>query len=239
MRNFFFVPPNAAPDPLDAARLRTVLLTVAVSVIAVIFFAGKPWSDGRTAAALCAVNGSIFATHVGFYRDAGMARLLLFGACLGVVELVADFLCVRYTGTLDYSMAKSAMIWESPWWMPLAWMLVGTQIGYLGARFVERVGTVRGSVGSALVGAVYIPFYEEMARHANWWEYQFCRMLPGTHTPLYIIVAELLIGASLGLLACIALRRASWQDAAVAGVLAGVATIVGGLVGFGAAEGVF
>ena len=41
---------------------------------------------------------------------------------------------------------------------------------------------------TAVLGAVNIPFYEEMAYHAHWWQYQNCRMLG--HTPLYIIVAE-------------------------------------------------
>ena len=237
MPNFFSVPLPVHSDPREPARLRTVLITVAISVVSVLFFADKPWSDGRTAVLLCGINTTVFALHILFYRDAAMARLLLFGACLGVVELVADALCVRFTGTLDYSVSNSAMIWESPWWMPPAWMLVGAQIGYLGARFVERVGAVRGAVASALIGAVNIPFYEEMARHAHWWEYQFCRMLPGTQTPLYIIVAELIIGLCLAPLARIALRNGSWRHAAAAGILAGLATIAGGLIGFGAAEG--
>lgn len=237
MRNFFSVPPDGEPDPREKARLRTVLITVATSVVAAVFFAGKPWSDGRTAAILCAINGTTFAVHILRHRDVAMARLLVFGACLGIVELIADALCVRFTGTLDYSAAKSAMIWESPWWMPLAWMLVASQIGYLGARFVERVGLWRGAILSALVGAINIPFYEEMARYAHWWEYQFCRMLPGTHTPLYIVVAELLIGLALGPLARAALRNPSWRGAIVAGLLAGAVTIIGGLVGYGVAEG--
>ncbi|MBC7804518.1 MAG: hypothetical protein H7145_00005 [Akkermansiaceae bacterium] len=237
MRNFFSMPPPDAPDSRETARLRTVLITVATSVIAALVFAGKPWSDGRTAALLCAINGTTFALHILWYRDGSIARLLLFGACLGIVELVADALCVRFTGTLDYSVANSRMIWESPWWMPLAWMLVGSQIGYLGARFIERVGLWRGAILSAIIGAINIPFYEEMARYAHWWEYQFCRMLPGTHTPVYIVVAELIIGLSLGPLARIALRKPSWRGAAIAGLLAGLATIIGGLVGFGAAEG--
>ncbi len=241
MRNFFFVPPlppSSEPDSRETARLCTVLITVATSVVAALFFANNPWSDGRTAALLCAVNGATFALHILRYRDAAMARLLLFGLCLGIVELVADALCVRFTGTLDYSVSHSPMLWESPWWMPLAWMLVGSQIGYLGARLIERVGLWRGAILSAVIGAVNIPFYEEMARYAHWWEYQFCRMLPGTHTPVYIVVAELLIGLSLGPLARVALRNPSWRGAVQAGLIAGIMTILGGLIGFGLTEGI-
>ena len=229
-----------APDKdsaLEAARLRIVLLTVATSVLSVVIFAGKPWSDGRTAALLSTINLLTFAVHIVRFRDFAMARLLWWGFCLGVVELVADALCVMFTGTLDYRMAKSAMLWESPWWMPVAWMLVGTQIGYLGTRFIKRFGAWRGAALSALVSAINIPFYEEMARHAHWWEYQFCRMLPGTHTPVYIVVAELVIGFALAPCARVAVRGVSWHRATLAGILAGIATIVGGLIGFGIAEG--
>lgn len=217
--------------------MRTVLITVVTSVVAVLVFAGKPWSDGRTAILLSAINGATFAVHILRYRDKAIARLLLFGFCLGIVELIADALCVRFTGTLDYSVAHSTMLWESPWWMPVAWALVSAQIGYLGTRFIEKVGLRRGAVLSALIGAINIPFYEEMARYAHWWQYEFCRMLPGTHTPLYIVVAELLIGLSLGPLARIALRKDSWHTAALAGILAGMVTIIGGLIGYGIAEG--
>ena len=232
MRDFF-----RETDPLERARLRVVLLTVVVSVVSVSVFAGKSWSDGRTATLLSAINAALFAAHILWYRDAGMARLLLWGLCLGTVELIADALCVRFTGTLDYSVAYSAYLAESPWWMPVAWALVGAQIGYLGARFVERVGVLRGAALSALIGAVNIPFYEEMAFHAHWWQYQFCRMLPGSHTPIYIVIAELVIGGSLAPLARIALRNPRPTVAVAAGAAAGVFTIIGGLVGFGIAEG--
>lgn len=222
-------------DPLEPARLRTVLFTVALSVAGASFFAFGPYpSDGRTAVLLNAVNGAVFALHLLRFRDAAVLRLLLFGLALGLVELVADFLCVRFTGTLDYTPANSPMLWESPWWMPLAWALVGAQVGYLGGRFVERVGLWRGATASALLGACLIPFYEEMAFHAHWWRYVDCKMIG--HTPLYIIAAEFVIAAALGPLAFAALRTRSWRTAAAVGTLAGLSTIVGGLIGYGLVE---
>ncbi len=223
-------------DFLERMRLRTVLFTVAISLVSVLLLAGKPWSAGWTAASLAILHLSIFGAHALRFRDAGMARLLLYGFTLGVVELIADALCVHFTGTLDYRPSRSAMIGLSPWWMPLAWMNLSIQIGYLGIWLMRRFGNLKGAALTALLGAVNIPFYEEMARHCNWWAYQNCRMLPGTHTPLYIIVAELCIGMALGLLARETLQATSAKQALQTGLLAGLATIVGGLIGYGLVE---
>ena len=223
------------PDDLEAKRLRTVLATVALSVTAVLLLRDRPWSDGRSALALNAVSLAIFAGHVAVHKDRVMARLLLFGLAFGVVELIADALCVRYTGTLDYTVAHSPMLWRSPVWMPTAWMIVAAQIGYLGHRLIGRVGLRWGMALTALLGAVNIPFYEEMAFHAHWWRYGHCRMLG--HTPLYIIVAEMVIGLALGPLAVRAMHvRADWRHALLAGLAGGLSTIAGGLIGYGLVE---
>ncbi len=220
---------------LENARLRTVLLTIALSVVTVLLLRDRLWSDGRTAAALNAVSTSVFLWHITVYKDRAMARLLLFGLGLGVMELVADALCVQFTRTLDYAPARSPMLGLSPFWMPTAWMIVAAQIGYLGRRLVARLGTGWGMAATALLGAVNIPFYEEMAYHAHWWRYQNCRMLG--HTPLYIIVAEMVIGLTLGPLAARAMRPdATWRVAALAGLVGGLSTIWGGLIGYGLIE---
>jgi hypothetical protein len=223
-----------AASPAERARLWTVLATIAVSIVTVVSLQNQPWSDGRAAEALTAVNSAIFLGSIFARRDAALARLLLFGLCFGAVELIADALCVKYTGTLDYSETHSAMLWLSPWWMLLAWMIVGTQIGYLGALWIERFGLLLGSGLTALLGAVNIPFYEEMAYRAHWWRYRNCKMLG--HAPYFVIVAELLIGLALGPLARIALRDESWTRAAWMGALCGLSTILGGLAGYGLVE---
>ena len=219
----------------NEVRMRTVLVTVALSVGTVLILRDQPWSDGRTAWALNLVSIAVFLGHIAYYRDRILARLLLFGFGLGVVELIADALCIRYTHTLDYSGTHSPLLGLSPFWMPTAWMIVAAQIGYLGHRLILKFGKVRGMALTALLGAVNIPFYEEMAYHAHWWRYQNCRMLG--HTPLYIITAELLIGVTLGPLAAWAMRAgATWRDAVWAGALGGMGTIVGGLIGYGLVE---
>ena len=225
---------NAVPC-LDMARLRTVLATIALSLLTVIALRDQPWSDGRTAVALNIASLAVFLAHVLRYRDPVMARLLLFGLCLGVTELVADALCIRYTQTLDYSVAHSYLLGLSPFWMPTAWMVVAAQIGFLGNWLMRRVGTGRGMALTAILGAVNIPFYEEMAFHAHWWRYAHCRMVG--HTPLYIIVAELFISLTLGPLAGWAMRTSStWRDAGLAGLVGGLSTLWGGLIGYGLVE---
>ncbi len=234
--------PSSDTDPLTSYRLRLVLGAMAMAAVWLVLVAGKPWSDGRTAAMLAAAQNVLFLVYIIWYKDKRFARLFYgFGLTLGVTELIADALCVEFTHTLDYSPARSTMLGLSPWWMPTAWMMVTTQIGFVGTRLMARMGTARGVLLAAVLGAINIPFYEAMAYHAHWWRYGHCRMaaLPGSrlsHTPLYIILAELVIGASLGPLARMALQSQSWGTAIFAGLLGGLATVIGGLIGYGLVE---
>ena len=223
---------------MEQQRLRTVLATVALSVLAVILLRDRAWSDGRTAMMLNTASIGVFLWHIARYKDQVLARLLLFGLGLGAVELIADALCVRYTNTLDYTVARSPMLGLSPFWMPTAWMIVAAQIGYLGHRLIAGLGRGKGMALTALLGAVNIPFYEEMAYHAHWWQYRNCQMLG--HTPLYIIAAEMVIGLTLGPLAIRAMHTgATWRMALAAGAVGGLSTIWGGLIGYGLIERVF
>ncbi|GAB4458384.1 MAG: hypothetical protein OHK0029_19520 [Armatimonadaceae bacterium] len=218
----------------DLRTLTFVLTTVCLSIVWTVGMARWSGSDGKTAAALAMVQLFLYTAFVLRTRDAGICRLLLFGLVFGIVELVADALCVYFTGTLDYSPSGSAMIWLSPWWMPFAWMIVTVQIGFLGFWIIQKVGILRGALLTGLIGAVNIPFYEEMAYHADWWQYLNCRMI--AHTPLYIIVAELLIGLALGPVAAAAYCAHTYRSAGVLGAIGGVSTIIGGLIGYGLLE---
>ena len=73
---------------------------------------------------------------------------------------------------------------------------------------------------TGLIGAVNIPFYEEMALRVHWWRYMNCQML--LHTPWYIILGEFLIAVALGVLARSA-RAEGWLRPFGAGVLGGLA----------------
>src|SRR5882724_4859806 len=136
---------------------RFVVATVLLSVVWTVTMARWTASDGRTAALLALIQVMLYAGYLLRTRDTGMLRLALFGAMFGIVELAADAFCVRFTGTLDYSPAHSAMLGLSPWWMPLAWMIVALQIGCLGAWAIRRFGMWRGTLLGAALGAINIP----------------------------------------------------------------------------------
>jgi hypothetical protein len=207
---------------LERGRLCVVLATVAINIVAVSSLTLAPWSDWRTGAALNLIDNCLL---VGFFiirRDALLARFLLFGLAVGLSELPADAWLVDYTKTLDYSIGGGPMIWRSPLWMPLAWEVVAVQFAYIGLRLWERFGGV-GLLIVALLGAINIPFYEEMARKIHWWQYQGCRLI--SFTPWYIIVGEFGIALVLALLAR-TLRRGSWRAAVGAGIAGGTSIFV-------------
>ena len=102
--------------------------------------------------------------------------------------------------------------------MPLAWEVVAVQFGYIGLRLWERFGKL-GLLMIGLLGAINIPFYEEMARRIHWWQYTACRMI--SFTPLYIILGEFGVALAFAFLAR-TLRHGSVGMAVVAGVAGGI-----------------
>jgi len=103
--------------------------------------------------------------------------------------------------------------------------VVAVQFGYIGLRLWERFGKT-GLLMIGLLGAINIPFYEEMARRIHWWQYS-PESVRGmiSYTPWYIIVGEFGIALVFVLLAR-TLRRDSWRVAVVAGVAGGVSIFV-------------
>jgi Domain of unknown function (DUF6989) len=203
---------------LERDRLRVVIATIVINVLAVSLLTFAPWSDWRTGAALNIVDNCLLVGFVLARRDALLARFLLFGLIVGFTELAADAWLVDYTYTLDYSIGGGPMIWRSPFWMPLAWEVVAVQFGYIGLRLWERFGKL-GLFMIALLGAINIPFYEEMARRIHWWQYAGCRMI--SFTPWYIILGEFGIAVALALLAR-TLRHGSALMAIFAGIAGGI-----------------
>ncbi len=174
---------NPNDTSLERDRLRVVIATIVINIVAVSLLTFAPWSDWRTGAALNVVDNCLLLGFVLAKRDALLARFLLFGVFVGFTELAADAWLVDYTHTLDYSIGGGPMIWRSPVWRPLAWEVVAVQFGYIGLRLRERFGRVSLLV-IGLLGAINIPFYEEMAPRIHWWQYSGCRMI--SFTPWYI-----------------------------------------------------
>jgi Domain of unknown function (DUF6989) len=213
---------NARDQKLERGRLLIVIATIVINVIAVSLLTFAPWSDWRTGAALNVVDNCLLLGFIVVRRDALLARFLLFGVVVGLTELAADAWLVDYTRTLDYSIGGGPIIWRSPVWMPLAWEVVAVQFGYVGLRLWERFGNT-GLLLIGLLGAINIPFYEEMARRIHWWRYAGCRMI--SFTPWYIILGEFGIALVFALLAR-RLRRGSWRVAVVAGVAGGASIFI-------------
>jgi hypothetical protein len=123
---------NARDPKLDRGRLRIVIVTIVINVVAVLLLTFAPWSDWRIGAALNFVDNCLLVGFILVRRDALLGRFIIFGLAVGLTELAADAWLVDYTGTLDYSIGGGPMIWRSPLWMPLAWKVVAVQFGYSG-----------------------------------------------------------------------------------------------------------
>jgi len=184
-------------DSLAHKRLRLIMTTIGINVVAVALLTMVPWSDWKTGLALNLVDNSLLLWFVVTHGDRLLARFMVFGLVVGFTELAADAWLVEYTKTLDYSIGGGPMLWRSPLWMPFAWEIVAVQFGSIGLWLWNRFGRW-GLVVVGLLGAINIPYYEEMATHINWWQYGNCRML--SNTPYYIILGEFGIAILLAML---------------------------------------
>lgn len=204
---------------LERERLIVILATVGINVLVVSLLTFVPSSNWRMGLALNLIDNLILIGFTIAQKDRVMGRLLLFGLVVGIVELATDAWIVDFTHTLDYAWGGGPMIWRSPMWMPAAWEVVAVQFGYLGLRLHERFG-LRGLLAIGILGAINIPFYEEMALKIHWWRYHDALMAPGTHTPWAIIVGEFFIAVSLSICARWT-RKHGLVQSLVAGVIAG------------------
>lgn len=126
-----------------------------------------------------------------------VGRLLLFGLVAGIVELATDAAGEQIAHSLVYP-ADEPMLWQSPLYMPISWMIVLTLLGYLAWRLAGWLPLWQASLVSGLAGMLIIPFYEESAWHAGWWSYTTLPRLG--HTPVYVFLFEGAIAAALPLL---------------------------------------
>lgn len=167
----------------------TIVVTLLVAWLSSVYALG--W---RSAFALAAGMYAVLWTYSLVTRDPFLPRLLIFGLAAGIVELAADCWLVRSTQSLVYPNAEP-MVACSPLYMPLAWAVVLTQVGYLGWLISRRERMWEAVLLTFVIGVVFIPLFEHFANGAGWWYYRGVPMLG--NTPLYIILGEGLICMSL------------------------------------------
>jgi hypothetical protein len=148
-----------------------------------------------------------------------LGRLLLASFIAGFCELFTDASGQYVAHSLIYPVG-ALTFWTSPLYMPLSWMVILTYIGYIAWRLRVLLGWRKASLLSAIVGAIQIPIYEEMAYYGGWWRYRPVHLMIG-HTPVYVLLFEGLVVAALPLLYD-RIERRSWQQVALIGVILGV-----------------
>jgi hypothetical protein len=122
-------------------------------------------------------------------------RLMIIGTLAGILELFTDHYLVDTIDSLVYP-NHELMLWSSPAYMPFAWSNVLLQLSFLGVLLTSRFGLYRATILLCIVGGMYIPMYEHLAKGAEWWWYnQNTPML--FNAPLYVIICEALISLSL------------------------------------------
>jgi hypothetical protein len=150
-----------------------------------------------------------------------LVRLLLLGLVAGVLELATDAAGRDFAHSLVYPPGAPS-VWVSPFYMPFSWMIVLTQLGYLGWRLrtlAPRMSVPLAVALTAVSGALIVPFYEETALYAGWWRYIPARLAFG-HTPAYVFLFEGLVAAALPLVGA-GLTRAPLTRVALRGAALG------------------
>jgi uncharacterized protein DUF6989 len=116
-----------------------------------------------------------------------IGRLMLFGLIAGIAELATDAAGAQVAHSLVYP-AEEPMIWQSPAYMPISWMIVLTLLGYLCWRLANLLPMGQAAALGGLAGMLIVPFYEESAWYAGWWRYTTLPRIG--HTPVYVFLFE-------------------------------------------------
>ena len=120
-------------------------------------------------------------------KNTFLGYLILFGLVTGVVELITDWYHVAIFKSLVYDDLSFFPLLASPEYMPIGWMNVITQMSYIGWRLSQYLSVPQAMIVLGVIGALSIPYYEEMAYIAGAWHYQNAFMI--SHTPLWVFLA--------------------------------------------------
>lgn len=213
--------PKSSGSPLgalDLAMAVSLALEIAGSVIAA--WLARGWISAAVLDAV--VSGFLLVLGLRARWRPIVWRLLALMLTAGVLELATDAAGERVARSLLYPPAEPSL-WLSPAYMPLSWMIVLAQLGYLAWRVDGITGSRLPRVVAmgvlAVAGALDIPFYEQMAYAAGWWRYRPTSLMVG-HTPLYVVLFEALLAVALPWLVW-RLPRLSWRHVLARGVLLG------------------
>lgn len=204
----------------QSRRMTFVLITL-VMVIGFNMLGALTGAGWRLAAGSTALTVAVMLMWQLRFRDPIFGRWLIIGFVAGWLEIATDAWLVAFTGTLVYPPGEPK-VWDSPLYMPFAWMIVLTQMGVVASWLAERISLVRATLVTGLMGGMSIPLYEMMAHYAGYWSYVKTPML--LHAPLYIVVSEFLLSLPLAWVA-LAARKAAWPWSALLGVLVGLLMI--------------
>jgi len=171
---------------------RTIFVSVTLSFVFLYIVACSFFCPGWIAATILSYGVfGILLIYSLSKKDLQMLVFLLFGMVAGFTELLADYWLVKGINDLEYA-GSEPFILVSPAYMPFAWAVVLSQIGFIGWRIAQRIGMLKASIIIGIVGGIIIPIYEHSAKGACWWVYK-----DWTHefwnAPYYIILGEALI----------------------------------------------
>lgn len=121
--------------------------------------------------------------------DATVRHLLAIGTIGGLLELLGDHFLVHTAGTLVYPSGYPFLL-SSPAYMPFAWAILITFMGYVGIRLGDEVGTTAAYVGPAIFAFVAESGYESLASRGGGWVYTHAPLGWIGHAPLFIVIAE-------------------------------------------------
>jgi hypothetical protein len=204
---------------LDVTFLALLGLTIAGHVIAALLARG--WITAGAIDALALIYLAALLARSA-WRPL-IWRLMLVGLVAGILELFTDAAGHQFARSLYYPQGQP-LLWDSPFYMPLSWMIVLTQLGYLAWRLAGLLpgGRIswRAILVTGLIGAINVPFYEEAAYAAGWWRYAPTVLHLG-HTPAYVLLFEGLVAAALPLLT-LELLRLRLPAVALRGAILGV-----------------
>ncbi|QLD89599.1 hypothetical protein HWV07_11380 [Natronomonas salina] len=121
--------------------------------------------------------------------DTTIRHLLAIGTIGGLLELLGDHFLVHIAGTLVYPSGYRFLL-SSPAYMPFAWAILITFMGYVGIRLNDEFGRTAAYVGPAIFAFVAESGYESLASRGGGWVYTHAPLGWIGDAPLFIIFAE-------------------------------------------------